>query len=294
MLSDRFCPQNRAFTHQKSLLTRKFPVNDLRLPATGSSHALAIPQTESHLRMASFLQPAPKRRLTLTRLTSRQQACHANIFIEVRPVDTHAAANKIPMNPLRRTPMRQTRGPCQRHGYGPAIGKIDAQRLLAHRHAPCNQAMPSLITPVSATLSATWGQVVNRPRMEIRCPRPSCAYNGEGFHRFSRVRRTTRGSGHWNPAPPSQTVGPHSSARDVFFRSSPVTTIAAILISEAPVQEWGPLPNERWRTGQRPRSICSGESNWAGSRFAPFNRRIARCPLAIVKPLIWTSSTAIR
>jgi hypothetical protein len=70
---------------------------------------------ESYFRSTSFVQPAPKRRLTLTRLASRQQAYHTNILIQVRPVNAHATANKTPIDPLRRCPMRQTREPRQRH-----------------------------------------------------------------------------------------------------------------------------------------------------------------------------------
>ena len=46
-------------------------------------------------------------------------------------MDSYAATNETPIGPLRWRPVRQARKPSQRHGNGPAIGKIDDQRLIA-------------------------------------------------------------------------------------------------------------------------------------------------------------------
>jgi hypothetical protein len=77
------------------------------------------------------MEPAPKGRLDLAGPTARQQAFHADILVQVRPMDSYAATNETPIGPLRWRPVRQARKPSQRHGNGPAIGKIDDQRLIA-------------------------------------------------------------------------------------------------------------------------------------------------------------------
>ena len=43
-------------------------------------------------------------------------------------MDSYAATNETPIGPLRWRPVRQARKPSQRHGNGPAIGKIDDVR----------------------------------------------------------------------------------------------------------------------------------------------------------------------
>ncbi len=86
----------------------------------------------------SRLEPAPKGLLSLARPPACQEAFHANILVQVRPVDSHAAANKTPIGSLRRRPVRQAREPGQRRSDCSAIGKIDDQRLVARSHALSN------------------------------------------------------------------------------------------------------------------------------------------------------------
>src|ERR1019366_3387024 len=84
-------------------------------------------------------------------------AFHADILVQVRPVDSRAAANETPIASLRRCPVRQTREPGQRHGNRPTIVKVDDQRLVARTHALSERfpdlssrsthATPSPITP---------------------------------------------------------------------------------------------------------------------------------------------------
>jgi hypothetical protein len=102
-------------------------------------------------------EPPSKRRLSLAGPPARQQAFHADILVQVRPVDPSAAANTTPIGSLGRCPVRQTWKPSQRYSNCPAIGKIHDQRLVARSHALSNRfpefnsrsthAMPSPITP---------------------------------------------------------------------------------------------------------------------------------------------------
>ena len=84
------------------------------------------------------LKPSLKGRLGLAGPPACQEAFHADILVQVRPVYSRAAANETPLGSLRRGSVRQTREPDQRHRDCPAIRKIDHQRLVAGGYALSN------------------------------------------------------------------------------------------------------------------------------------------------------------
>jgi hypothetical protein len=81
------------------------------------------------------MEPPAQRLLRLTRSTTCQEASHANVFIEVGPVDPLAATDETPVGTLRRSPVRQTRKPSEWHCDGPAISEIHHQIIIACAYA---------------------------------------------------------------------------------------------------------------------------------------------------------------
>jgi hypothetical protein len=78
------------------------------------------------------LEPPAERLLRLTRSATSQETLHADIFIQIRPVDPLATGNETPVGPLRRRPVRQTRKPGEWHRDCPAIRKFRDQSILAY------------------------------------------------------------------------------------------------------------------------------------------------------------------
>jgi hypothetical protein len=81
------------------------------------------------------LEPPAQRLLSLARSATRQETRDADIFIEIGPVDPLATSNKMPVDPLRRCPVRQTREPRERYGDRSAIRKVRDQSIIAYAYA---------------------------------------------------------------------------------------------------------------------------------------------------------------
>src|ERR1019366_2950481 len=80
------------------------------------------------------LEPPPKRILRLTRPAARQEALHADILIQIRPVDPFAASNETPVGALRSGPVCQTREPGEWHRDRSAIRKVHDHPIVAHTY----------------------------------------------------------------------------------------------------------------------------------------------------------------
>lgn len=78
------------------------------------------------------LQPFSERRLALSRCLASQQTLHADVLVQTRPMDTHAAADQSPFSSLRRRAVQETGVPRQWHGYGSPVTQVDAQAVLCH------------------------------------------------------------------------------------------------------------------------------------------------------------------
>src|SRR5450759_339834 len=81
------------------------------------------------------LEPPAKRLLRLTRSATRQETFHADIFIQIRPVDPLATGNETQVGPFRRFPVCQTREPGEWHRDRPAIRKFRDQSIIAYAYA---------------------------------------------------------------------------------------------------------------------------------------------------------------
>src|SRR6266478_3046842 len=69
------------------------------------------------------------------RSATRQETIHADIFVQIRPVDPLATGNQTPVSPLRRCPVRQTREPRERNRDRSAIRKVGHQSIVAYAYA---------------------------------------------------------------------------------------------------------------------------------------------------------------
>lgn len=112
------------------------------------------------------LEPPAKRLLRLTRSATSQETLHADIFIQIRPVDTLATGNETPVGPLRRCPMRQTRKPGEGHRNRPAIRKFRDQSIIAYTCA-LGLCVPKFSPRSTHAMTST-----KRPRF----PRPAVRY----------------------------------------------------------------------------------------------------------------------
>jgi hypothetical protein len=68
------------------------------------------------------------------RWSAPQQAVGAQVFIDIGPMDTMAAAGDFPPLPLFRHSVEQARVPCQGDGDGVAIHEIDCQAVVINRN----------------------------------------------------------------------------------------------------------------------------------------------------------------
>ncbi len=114
----------------------------------------------------ALLEPAAKRLLRFARSTACQKALYADIFIQLRPVDTLAAGNQTPVGPLRRRPVRQPREPCEWHRDRPAIGKLHDQRIFTQTYA-LGKCFPEFSARSTHAITST---------REPRFPRPVFQY----------------------------------------------------------------------------------------------------------------------
>jgi len=78
------------------------------------------------------LQPSAERLLRLTRSATRTETLHADIFIQIWPVDPLAARDQTPVGALLGRPMRQTREPGEWHCNGSAIRRVRDQSIIAY------------------------------------------------------------------------------------------------------------------------------------------------------------------
>lgn len=81
------------------------------------------------------LEPAAKGVLRFARSAARQQALHADVFVQFRPVDSFATGDETPVVPFGRSSVRQTREPRKRHGDRAAVGEIRNEGILSDTHA---------------------------------------------------------------------------------------------------------------------------------------------------------------
>src|ERR1017187_620312 len=100
------------------------------------------------------LEPPAKRLLRLTRSATRQETLHADIFIQIWPVNPLATGNETPVGPLRRCPVRQTREPREWHRDRPAICKFRDQSIIAHAYA-LGQCFPEFSPQSTHAMTST-------------------------------------------------------------------------------------------------------------------------------------------
>src|ERR1035438_131943 len=120
------------------------------------------------------LQPSAKRFLRLTRPATRQETLHADIFIQIWPVDPLATGNQTPVGPLRRCPMRQTREPPEWHRDCPAICEFCLQSVIAHIYA-LGQCFPEFSPQSTHAMTSTRKPRSPRPVLRyVQFPRGRC------------------------------------------------------------------------------------------------------------------------
>src|ERR1019366_5746175 len=114
------------------------------------------PDPASALSAGQFppLEPPAKRLLRLTGSATRQETLHADIFIQIWPVDPLATGNETPVGPLRRCPVRQTREPREWHRDRPAICKFRDQSIIAHAYA-LGQCFPEFSPQSTHAMTST-------------------------------------------------------------------------------------------------------------------------------------------
>jgi hypothetical protein len=80
-------------------------------------------------------EPPAKRLLRLAGFATRQETRHADIFIQLRPVDALATSNQTPVGALRWRPACQSREPSEGHRDRPAIREVNGQSIIAYAYA---------------------------------------------------------------------------------------------------------------------------------------------------------------
>jgi len=81
------------------------------------------------------LRPAGLSPVTFAGTMSRQQAGHADVLVEIGPMDPLTPADQSPVGALGRCPMGQARIPRQRHRHGTAVRKVDHECVLGDLRA---------------------------------------------------------------------------------------------------------------------------------------------------------------
>lgn len=87
--------------------------------------------------MFSVFQPTLQRLRTLLRHAARQQTLDTDVFVEIRPMDAASFSNEAPLCSLGLGAMRKSRKPCDWNSDRPAVGKVDAQRVVIDRNHCC-------------------------------------------------------------------------------------------------------------------------------------------------------------
>jgi hypothetical protein len=81
------------------------------------------------------LEPPPERWLALARSAAREQAFDADIFIQIRPVNSLAPRDQSPVVPLGGFAMRKARKPRERSRNSPSVREIYGERIIAYTDA---------------------------------------------------------------------------------------------------------------------------------------------------------------
>jgi len=76
-----------------------------------------------------------KRLLRLTGPAVEQETFDADIFVQIRPMNSLAAGDQTPVGALRWRPTHQTREPRDRDPNRPAIRKVRDYRVIAYAYA---------------------------------------------------------------------------------------------------------------------------------------------------------------
>ena len=100
-------------------------------------------------------KPAPKGFWAFTGRPACKQTVHANVFVQVRPVDAFAIADQLPVRAFRGIGIGQTRELGQGHGDRAAIGQAHDQGIFRQRNRGgpwdlCLGRRSSHVTPPSA------------------------------------------------------------------------------------------------------------------------------------------------
>jgi hypothetical protein len=77
------------------------------------------------------IEPALERLLALTRRPTSQQVLHADVFINIRPVNSTPRADEAPALTLFHGGVGETRVPRQRRGDRATVRELDRQRVVA-------------------------------------------------------------------------------------------------------------------------------------------------------------------
>jgi hypothetical protein len=115
------------------------------------------------------MEPAAKRLLRLTRSTAGQKALHADIFIQIRPVDPLATRDETPVGAFHSRPVCQTGEPGQWHGDGPTIRQVYNQRVIAdtYTQGPCFPEFSSRNTHAISATSLSNRPISTRPKPRL-------------------------------------------------------------------------------------------------------------------------------
>jgi hypothetical protein len=89
------------------------------------------------------IEPSAKRRLRLTGSAAREETLHADIFIQIRPMDALATRDQTPVGALLWSPMRQTGEPGEWRRDRSAIRKIQDQSIITYAYV-LGQRLPEL------------------------------------------------------------------------------------------------------------------------------------------------------
>gem|GEM_PF-2436217 len=85
------------------------------------------------------LEPPLQRFLTLSRRPTSEESLHADVFIEIRPMDSLAGSYEPPLAAFTRAPVGQARIPAQRYGHCSPIGQIDDKRITRNPDGNCQR-----------------------------------------------------------------------------------------------------------------------------------------------------------
>jgi len=104
--------------------------------ANGTGETLVAPgRAASCLTFRPFFEPTFQRRLTFAGRLAGQEIVHADVFIQVRPVDPASVADQSPVTALVGRAVRQTRIPNDGRGNLATVGQIDEHRLVVDLNA---------------------------------------------------------------------------------------------------------------------------------------------------------------